>query len=166
MHACCKSLQVPTDSGGMALRRLRELPQSLAKDPDRLLPLVMEEAAGGGSVLIFCGGRGQARSTAGLVAVALAAEQGAPQEERSRRRAALVEELRREAGEAAAAELGPLLLAGTEPFSSLIPYFLMRNRTLGCILTMRQNLFSTPTLKLHRMGCNSKAVQILRLLES
>ena len=54
------------------MRKLRALPASVPKDKDRLLPLIQETVEEGGSVLVFCGGRAQTQSTAGMTADNLA----------------------------------------------------------------------------------------------
>ena len=50
------------------LRQLRELPESIARDKDRLLPLVIEPVNDSSSVLIFCASRAQTQSTATFIA--------------------------------------------------------------------------------------------------
>ena len=46
----------------------RELPGSVARDKDRILPLVAEVVAEGHSVLLFCAGRSPAEACASLIA--------------------------------------------------------------------------------------------------
>ena len=54
------------------MKRLRELPESIPRDKDRLLPLVAEPVNENSSVLIFCSSRAQTQSTATFVADHLA----------------------------------------------------------------------------------------------
>ena len=54
------------------MKRLRELPESVPRDKDRLLPLVAEPVNEDSSVLIFCSSRAQTQSTAAFVADHLA----------------------------------------------------------------------------------------------
>ena len=60
------------------VRKLRGLPNSVPKDKDRLLPLIQETVEEGGSVLVFCGGRAQTQSTAGMTADNLALKEALP----------------------------------------------------------------------------------------
>ena len=87
--------QGKSDHSSMPVRKLRELPQSSDRDKDRLVPLIAETLHEGGSVLVFCGGRAQTQSGAGLVVDMLpsVAELDVP-EEVILRRQVLIETLR------------------------------------------------------------------------
>jgi len=50
-------LQGKSEHSSAPVKKLRELPKGVAKDKDRLLPLIAETVNDNSSVLVFCGGR-------------------------------------------------------------------------------------------------------------
>ncbi len=62
-----KCMQGRSKHSSAPVTQLRKLPESSARDKDRLIPLIKETLEEGGSVLVFCGGRAQTQSGASLV---------------------------------------------------------------------------------------------------
>lgn len=106
-------MQGKSEHHSAPVKQLRKLRGSCARDKDRLIPLVAETVAEGGSVLVFCGGRAQTQSGAGLVVDMLPnfVDQNVPEDVKERRMA-LVELMRSVLGEASNVALEKMILSG------------------------------------------------------
>ena len=98
------------------VKQLRKLPASSTRDKDRLIPLIAETLREGGSVLVFCGGRAQSQSGAGLVVDMLkGSEELQVLEDVQNGRRILVQQLQSSLGQASNARLENMILSGKLP---------------------------------------------------
>ena len=95
------------------MKQLRKLPESSERDKDRLIPLIAQTLREGGSVLVFCGGRAQTQSGAGLVVDMLqGSEEFSVSNDVQKGRQSLVQQLQSSLGQASNAKLEKLILNG------------------------------------------------------
>ena len=106
-------LQGKSENSSAPVKALRSLPESTPRDRDRLVPLVAETLEEGGSVLVFCGGRGQTQTGATLILDHLEEFAITKTEEAVQsRREALVQEMRDALGQGSSPLLEKLILRG------------------------------------------------------